>query len=212
MKPEIKKTDLFHVHTYRCGHAADATDEEYIQKAIVLEATGIWFTEHVPFPGDALPYRMPYSQYEEYLTTLHELKKKYEKDITIHVGFEAEYFPSFAKTGYYDKLREDKRIEVLLLGQHMAEAAPGDFTHTWDKAKLAEVEHELLTESICAGMESGYFDILAHPDRNYRRRTVWNEDMEKTARMMKETALKTGTPLEQNEASMREENLYWEEF
>lgn len=52
---EIKSTDIFHVHTYRCGHAEEVGDEEYVIKAIELGATGIWFTDHAPFPGD--PFR-----------------------------------------------------------------------------------------------------------------------------------------------------------
>lgn len=47
-----KDTDLFHVHTFRCKHAEETGDEEYIKKAIKLGKTGIWFTDHAPFPGN----------------------------------------------------------------------------------------------------------------------------------------------------------------
>ena len=32
---------LFHVHTFRCGHAEMVSDEEYIKKAIDLGATDL---------------------------------------------------------------------------------------------------------------------------------------------------------------------------
>jgi histidinol-phosphatase (PHP family) len=53
------------VHTYRCGHAENVSDEEYIKKAISLGASGIWFTDHAPFPGDPFGNRMKYSELDE---------------------------------------------------------------------------------------------------------------------------------------------------
>ena len=47
---DIREKDIFHVHTFRCGHAENVSDEEYIKKAISLGASGIWFTDHAPFP------------------------------------------------------------------------------------------------------------------------------------------------------------------
>lgn len=78
-----KDTDLFHVHTFRCKHAEETGDEEYIKKAIKLGKTGIWFTDHAPFPGNPFGYRM------------------------------AEYFPSFDKDGYYKELLSDSRLELI---------------------------------------------------------------------------------------------------
>ena len=40
----------FHVHTYRCGHAENISDETYVKKAIELGVKSIWFTDHAPFP------------------------------------------------------------------------------------------------------------------------------------------------------------------
>ena len=37
---------LFHVHTYRCGHAENISEEVYVEKAITLKASDIWFTDH----------------------------------------------------------------------------------------------------------------------------------------------------------------------
>ena len=112
--------NIFHVHTYRCGHAEVIPDEAYVKKAIELGAAEIWFTDHAPFPGNPFGSRMAYDQLEEYLTTLYNLKQKYT-DIDIHIGLETEYFPHFDNEGYYKHLRSVPEIEMLLLGQHMAE-------------------------------------------------------------------------------------------
>ena len=69
---------LFYVHTFRCGHAKMISDEEYIEKAISLNATDIWFTNHAPFPGNPFGGRMKYEELPEYISTLKGLKKQYQ--------------------------------------------------------------------------------------------------------------------------------------
>ena len=52
------ENEIFHVHTWRCGHAGEEQDYEYVEKAIALGVKRIVFTDHCPFPGDffLLPY------------------------------------------------------------------------------------------------------------------------------------------------------------
>ncbi len=87
--------DIFHVHTYRCGHAANVADEMYILKAIELGAVSITFTDHAPFPGNPFGNRMDIQQLPEYLQTLNSLKEKYKNVIEIKTGLEVEYLPHF---------------------------------------------------------------------------------------------------------------------
>ena len=114
---------IFHVHTWRCGHAENVSDEEYIKKAIELGASKITFTDHAPFPGDLFSGRMKMSQLSEYITTLLSLKDKYYNVIDIVIGLELEYLPSY-KT-YIAQLRDIKDIDILLLGQHHFELSEG---------------------------------------------------------------------------------------
>lgn len=69
--------EIFHVHTYRCRHAANVADEMYILKAIELGAVSITFTDHAPFPGNPFGNRMDIQQLSEYLDSLSRLKEKY---------------------------------------------------------------------------------------------------------------------------------------
>ena len=78
--------EIFHVHTYRCKHASEERDWEYIEKAIELGATKIAFTDHAPFPGNPFGNRMDIEQLPEYLDTLQSLKEKYQDKIIVKIG------------------------------------------------------------------------------------------------------------------------------
>ena len=205
------KNQCFHVHTYRCGHAENIPDEEYIKKAIELGASGIWFSDHAPFPGNPFRNRMRYSELNEYLITLASLKERYSGTIDVHVGLEIEYFPSFDKSGYYKELRSTSGIEFLLLGQHMAETSEG-YTFSWDRERLLQEEYKALGNAEVQGILSGYFDYVAHPDRIFRRQKEWTQDMQAISKDIIKAAIKVGIPLEQNEASKKRKRNYWNEF
>ena len=204
--------DIFHVHTYRCGHAENVSDEEYVKRAIAIGATGIWFTDHAPFSGDPFGNRMKYSELDEYIETLSELKKKYQGRIDIHIGLETEYFPSFDNAGYYKELKARENFDMLLLGEHMAETEPGEYTFSWDKDKLNAEEYIALGNAQIQGINSGYFDAVAHPDRIFRRQKTWSEDMDAMAGQIRACACNMNIPLEINEASMNQTNHFRQEF
>ena len=205
--------EIFHVHTFRCGHAEEVPDEEYIKLAAELGADGIWFTDHAPFPYDPFGARMKYSQLEEYLTSLASLKRKYT-DISVHIGLETEYFPNFDRAGYYDKLRSMTDIEMLLLGQHMAEtsSAPPAYSFSESKEYLAENEYRLLGNAIVSGIRSGYFNAVAHPDRIFRRCTKWTEDMESVSLQIIDSAIEADIPIEMNLSSVEDPEHYKTQF
>ena len=122
----LNPEEIFHVHTWRCGHAGEEREEEYIKAAIRLGAKQITFTDHAPFPGDLFRGRMKMEELPECEDTLWELRAKYQGKIQVRIGLEAEYLPGFQ--AYYEKLKEDEGIEYLLLGQHFYELAPGEYS------------------------------------------------------------------------------------
>ena len=209
---EITEKDIFHVHTYRCGHARNVPDEEYVKKAASFGASSIWFTDHAPFPGDPFGARMRYEGLEEYISTLKGLKRRYKDIIDIHIGLEIEYFPSFDKSGYYKELKGNKDLEILLLGQHMAEIGKGEYSFSWDDDRLDEEEFIVLGNAETQGIESGYFDVVAHPDRIFRRQKKWSEGMRMMADMIIMSAGICGISLEKNASSRKHDREYWEEF
>lgn len=205
----MNKRDIFHIHTYRCGHAEMLSDEEYIKKAIELEADSISFTDHAPFPHDPFGNRMKYSELVEYLDTLHSLKLKYKGKIDIHIGLEIEYIPSF--DAYYKDLTTNDKLEFLMLGQHFCELENGKYLFHLDKKHINRNEYILCGQSICEGIDTGYFDVVAHPDRIFRKK-VWDTSCDVVAKKIIETAKENNVLLEKNYSSMANENYYRNEF
>ena len=211
-KPFDENKYLFHVHTYRCGHAQEIPDEKYIEKAVMLGAESIYFSDHAPFPEDPFGNRMKMAELDEYVKTLTGLKQKYKGIISVYVGLEIEYFPSFDDKGYYKSLKKKEGIDFLLLGQHMSEIKTGKYSFDLSNDELKEREYKLLGEAIIQGMKSGHFDMIAHPDRIYRRRKEWDDDMANMAERIISLAFDNNIPLEQNEASKIDKHHFWEEF
>lgn len=174
----LGKDELFHVHTYRCKHAGSELDEDYIKKAIELGAKAIAFTDHGPFPGNIFGNRMGIEELPEYINTLNTLKEKYKKQIKVWVGLEIEYFYSFDHMddgeSYYKQLKSMEGLDFLMLGQHMYEVSPGYYSFSLEKEEIKRLEAPGMGQSIIAGIATGYFDVVAHPDRTFRRRKVWD--------------------------------------
>lgn len=204
---------IFHVHTFRCGHAENIPDEAYVKKAVELGADEIWFTDHEPFLGDPFGSRMDYDELEEYLDTLSLLKQKHT-NITIHIGLEIEYFPHFDADGCYKHLRSLPELEMLLLGQHMAQVSDDPPVYSFSESTdfLNENEYKLLGRALTQGIATEYFDVIAHPDRIFRRCTAWDPDMEAVASEIIQAAVKAHIPLEMNLSSVENPINYKREF
>lgn len=199
--------EIFHVHTWRCKHAGEEKDYEYVEAAIRLGANRIVFTDHAPFPGNPFHFRMDIEQLPEYVQSMQELKKAYASKIEVLAGLELEYLPRFDE--YYKKLRESGAFDVILMGQHFFQTDEGGYSFN-DKDKREE--HIKLAEAMAAGAATGYFDVIAHPDRCYRRCREWDAKMQESALRIQEAALKHNLLLEQNYTSMSRNYQYWEEF
>ena len=155
---------------------------------------------------------MRYAELDEYIGTLSGLKEKYSSQINVHIGLEIEYFPHFDQNGYYQTLRENPGLEILLLGQHMAETAPNKYTFSWSNDRLDIEEYIALGNAEIQGINSGYFQAAAHPDRIFRRQKKWTDAMSEISDQIIAAARKTNIPLEINEESKMQSYHYWPEF
>ena len=142
-------------------------------------------------------------QLPEYISSLKLLQEQYSKQIDIQIGLETEYFPSFAD--YYNELAANKDIQWLVLGQHMYAHSPGVYSFNDTPEVRDQVEYIGLCEAMIEGMNTGLFRVVVHPDRAFRRMKSWNDDprVAELARNLIDTAINTGTILEQNETSKR---------
>lgn len=155
----------YHVHTSRCHHAI-GTDEEYIQKAIAEGIKILGFSDHAPFiypEGYTSYYKMTPEESGEYFASLDALREKYRDKIRIHIGYEAEYYPEL-----WDKTvkfwENGNRPEYLILGQHfVTEEYHPNFVH----ASTGTEREDMLTlyvDKVIAGIDTGKFTYVAHPD------------------------------------------------
>ncbi len=153
----------YHTHTFRCSHATGTT-EEYIKNAIANGIKHLGFSEHTPFKfpdGYESWYRLQTSDVSDYFSELYALREKYKDEIEIKIGFELEWYPLYAEEMI--KLALDSGAEYLILGQHYLKNEHPSGVHAFDETDKAEDMKEFVDETI-AGMESGYFSYVAHPD------------------------------------------------
>lgn len=128
---ENRKLDtVFHVHTFRCGHAEKVPDECYVIRALEMNAGDIWFTDHAPFPGNPFGNRMKIEQLPEYLETLTTLKEKYAERIRVHIGLEIEFFEGYAE---YYRVGCDAHWVSELAGQEAGRQEAARGTLEWMK-------------------------------------------------------------------------------
>ncbi len=147
----------YHTHTNRCGHAGIASDKEYVEYAKQVGITQLGFTDHVPV--SELEYqdseqRMHISDVDEYITSIRQLQQE-NPSMKIMCGFEAEFDPM--KEQFLGELRD--KVDYMILGQHFV---------PYGMSKLPQKNNPdypiQYAEMLCRAMESGIFDIVAHPD------------------------------------------------
>ena len=205
----MEEKTIFHVHSYRGKHASQEQEEEYIKKAIELGATKIVFTDHAPFPGNPFLKRMSIKELPEYVTVLQGLKEKYVGILEIKIGLEIEFVPTYRE--YYQALLNKWDMDILLLGEHFSLLPDGRYTFEMSEKNL---EARALANGMIAGMETGLFQVVAHPDQIFRRMKKWNAEMDAISKEIKECAASTGVLLEKNIGNMleRKKRVYRKEF
>ena len=122
-------------------------------------------------------------------------------------GLEVEYLPTFHD--FIKELYESGDFDLLILGQHIYENEDG----TWSFVNQDKsTEFRGICDATVKGIETGFFDVVAHPDRAFRRCKEWNADMMRVSYDVINAARKHGLILEQNYSSMERKRQYWPPF
>ena len=152
----------FHTHTPRCRHAS-GTEEEYVRCALDAGLQTLGFSDHAPYPfpnGYYSTFRMFPDELPDYVAAVEDVRKRYDSQIQIHLGVEAEYYPKFFKDMV--SMIKDQGIEYMLLGQHMLYdemEGIGTAGPTADPVLLRQY-----CDQTIEAMYTGLFTYFAHPD------------------------------------------------
>ena len=152
----------YHTHTFRCYHAT-GMERFYVKAAIAGGLSELGFSDHAPMPfsgGYASTFRMKPSLLADYVETLTALREEYRGRIKIHIGLEAEYYPAL----FADLLKMIRpyRLDYLILGQHFIGNEKGE--PYMGAPGVGEKEFTAYVDQVIAGMDTGVFTYVAHPD------------------------------------------------
>ncbi len=161
----------YHTHTYRSGHSEYASDEEILQVAKSVGISMLGFSEHIPNPNLILPdedHRMLLFEVDGYIASINKMKQD-NPDMTILVGFEAEFDPM--KESFLGEMRD--KVDYMILGQHFVTRGLQNVPSKNNPNYPIEYAN-----MVSKAIESGIFDIIAHPDyfMEFRDTIVTEED------------------------------------
>ena len=168
----------YHTHTARCRHAW-GEDKEYVENAIQEGMKVLGFSDHCPwiFPKDYVSHtRMEPQELDGYFYALEALRQEYARDITIYIGFESEYIPELMEE--QNQLLDGYPVDYMILGEHFtASEVTGPYTGFPTES---EQDLEKYVDLCIAGMETGKYVYVAHPDliiilvRMRSTKSTWN--------------------------------------
>lgn len=153
----------YHTHSYHCNHAS-GTPEQYVQAAMANGIRILGFSDHVPCDfstGHRSHFRMDSNHTATYVEEVLALKKRYQGQIDIYLGYEAEYYPD-------EFLNVMQHIlpypcDYLILGQHFTH---NEYDGVYAGGKKANTEANLCqyVDQVIAAMDTGLFSCVNHPD------------------------------------------------
>lgn len=167
----------YHTHTARCHHAY-GSDEEYVLAAIEGGFTELGFSDHAcwNYAGDFRSHiRMTVEEFDGYFASISALREKYKDKISILIGMECEYFPR-----YMDWLKdfyEEKGLDYLIFGNHYD--TTDEYGEYYGRACADDRMLIKYIDDCIAGMSTGMYSYLAHPDLFMRARDSFDRLAEK---------------------------------
>ena len=193
----------YHTHTSRCMHAT-GTEEEYVKAAIEQGFAVLGFSDHTPWPyksGFVSGMRMRLDQFEDYRATVLSLREKYAGQIELPLGLECEAFPE-----YTEWLRDFKaeHLDYIILGNHYDTTDERDHSRLYPEGgfyfgRCTRPEQEIrYGERTLAGMSTGLYDYLAHPDLFLHTYPKFDAECRAVTRDLCQAARDLNLPLEFN--------------
>lgn len=177
-----------------------------MQAAIESGMQILGFSDHVPYPfsnGHRSGFRMEPEEHRVYVEEIQALREKYEGQIQIYIGYEAEYYPKEFSEMLENLLRYP--CDYLILGQHFTH---NEYDGIYTNGKNAGAEGVLVhyVNQVIEGMETGLFSCVAHPD--ILRYRMNGEIYAREMRRLCKAAVQMEIPLELNFLGLGEKRDY----
>ena len=192
----------YHTHTFRCKHAV-GDDEAYVLAAISAGIKVLGFSDHCPWPyasGYRSDIRMEVSMLDDYVDNLTRLREQYKEHIDIKIGLECEYFEEYIP--WLTTVAAQKNLDFLLFGNHFSASEETGTLYFGNHCQTPELL-EAYRKSALAGINSGIFTCLAHPDLFMRTYPAFDEDARRVSYEICRAAAIMDLPLEFNLSGFR---------
>lgn len=219
------KKNNFHTHVFRCGHAI-GNEEVMAQAAIKHGLEELGFSCHIPMPkyrrhilkgtleekriNDIHSFirkillggpnmRMPYSHMNTHLREVQKVKEKYQNQIKIFQGFEAEYFEEYEE--YYQELLDSKKVEYLILGHHFDHYSINE--RYYGRQVLEDKDVLKYAKQVVKALDTNLYSYVAHPDLFMIGKRTWSPACREATIAIATKAKEKGIPLEINSGGIR---------
>lgn len=189
----------FHTHTQRCRHAQGCA-EDYLRAALDSDLSVLGFSDHAPFPDFDYGYRMLFSELEDYIAEVAQLKQDYAGKISLYTGLEIEYLPQYES--YYEDLKGKYHMDYLLLGEHFFVDSHKEIFNITTGAPSTEKYLEY-ADAVAQALKTGFFDAVAHPDIFTMSPLSWDRNCDAATDRILEAAARSGVVLEYNANGLR---------
>lgn len=190
-----------HTHSFYCGHG-EGRIEEYCSYSKEKRFEILGFSEHLPLPNNLFAKtRMAKSDmalYEE------DVKREKDKDKTIFLGYECDYFPHFSP--WFDEIK--KRTDYLISGTHFVKKDDAFISPFYIKLDKEDLENYVA--SIENAASSNLFLFIAHPDMILES-TPYSENVKSAMLDIIDIALTYDIPLEMNANGINKAKMRHEE-
>lgn len=186
----------YHTHTTRCHHAV-GKDEEYVLAAIRGGFTELGFSDHAcwNYESSFRPrIRMTLSEFEGYLESIRSLKEKYKDQISILIGMECEYFPKYM--GWLENFVREKKLDYIIFGNHYD--TTDEYGEYYGRACADDRMLVKYVDDCIAGLSTGLYSYLAHPDLFMRARDSFDSAAQRQSERLCRWCKENGAVLEFN--------------
>lgn len=191
-----KHKNNYHTHTYLCGHAT-GTPNDLVLEAKKKGLVELGISEHAPMANlKNINSRIKEEDYQTYHKLLAEADKLAKlNNIKLYKGLEIEYYPHLNVYEHYLK-----ELDYLILGQHYI-YHNGKYTRSFNFNTIDEII--IYRDSIIEAINTGYFNLICHPDLCYNNIKNPTDEMYEVMRPLIKRAKELDIPLELNANGIR---------